>query len=298
MITFRGILPAAVTPFDAAGQFKPAAFAQLLARFYAAGAHGVYVCGSTGEGLLQSVAQRQAVTEAAVQHSPAGKQVIVHVGAFLTADAVALAQHAARAGAHAVSALPPTGSYSFAEIKVYYHAIATASDLPLLIYFMPALYPGISTAAQIHELCALPNVIGLKFTDFDLYKLSQLKQRGVTLFSGYDEVLVAGLLMGADGGIGSFYNVVPELFVQLYTHAQADEWAQARALQDRINELITIGLRYPVVPAVKAMLRRQGIDCGECLEPRRKLTAAEEADLDEQLARSRFGAMLRCGDQV
>jgi N-acetylneuraminate lyase len=293
MTTFRGILPAAVTPFDAAGKFNPGAFEQLLARFYAAGAHGVYVCGSTGEGMLQSVAQRQAVTEAAVQHSPAGKQVLVHVGAYTTADAVALAQHSARAGAHAVSALPPTGSYSFAEIKAYYHAIATASDLPLLIYFMPALYPGISTAAQIHELCELPNVIGLKFTDFDLYKLSLIKQRGVTLFSGYDEVLVAGLLMGADGGIGSFYNVVPELFVELYTHAQAGEWAQARAVQDRINELITIGLRYPVVPAVKAILRRQGIDCGECLEPRRKLTAAEEADLDAQLGQSSFGGLLR-----
>lgn len=293
MNTFRGILPAAVTPFDAVGKFNPAAFEQLLARFYAAGAHGVYVCGSTGEGLLQSVAQRQAVTEAAIQHSPAGKQVIVHVGAFLTADAVALAQHASRAGAHAVSALPPTGSYSFAEIKAYYHAIATASDLPLLIYFMPALYPGISTAAQIYELCELPNVIGLKFTDFDLYKLSQLKQRGVTLFSGYDEVLVAGLLMGADGGIGSFYNVVPELFVELYTHAQADDWTQARAMQDRINELITIGLRYPVVPGVKVMLRRQGIDCGECLAPRRWLTAAEETDLDAQLARSSFSGIFR-----
>ena len=293
MTNFHGILPAAVTPFDAAGKFNPAAFEQLLARVYAAGVDGVYVCGSTGEGLLQSVAQRQAVTEAAVQHSPAGKQVIVHVGAFATADAVTLAQHAARAGAHAVSALPPTGNYSFAEIKAYYRAIATATDLPLLIYFMPALYPAISTVAQIDELCELPNVIGLKFTDFDLYKLSLLKQRGLTLFNGYDEVLVAGLLMGADGGIGSFYNVAPELFVALYTHAQAGEWAQARAVQTRINELITIGVRYPVVPAVKAMLRRQGIDCGACLAPRRMLTAAEEADLDAQLARSSFCAMLR-----
>lgn len=94
---------------------------RLLARLYAANVHGVYLCGSTGEGMLQRLAQRKLITEIAVKNSPPDKQVIVHVGAATTAEAIELARHAARTGAHAISSLPPLiGGYSFAEIKTFY----------------------------------------------------------------------------------------------------------------------------------------------------------------------------------
>jgi N-acetylneuraminate lyase len=120
------------------------------------------------------------------------------------------------------------------------------------------------------------------------------------VFNGRDEVLVAGLLMGADGGIGSFYNLVPDLFVQVYRLAQAGEWAKARAVQGTINELITITLQFPLFPAIKLMLGWSGIDCGQCLPPRRPLTGEEESELRESLARSsfagsRFAAALEIG---
>jgi dihydrodipicolinate synthase/N-acetylneuraminate lyase len=148
----------------------------VVGRFYEGGAHGVYVYGSPGEGWLQAIAQCQAVTEAAVQHSPAGKQLVVRAGAYVTTD----------------------------------------------------------RRRQRHW---------------------QLLQRhACTLRSAWAQ-------------------------------------AQARVVQERITELITIGLRYLVVPAVKVLLRRQGIDYGPRLVLRRNLTAAEEADLDEQLAQSGFSAL-------
>jgi N-acetylneuraminate lyase len=258
----------------------------LLARVYAAGADGVYVCGQTGEGMQQSVAQRKRVAEAAVAASPREKAVIVHIGAMSTEEAVDLARHAAGIGAHAVSALPAFPNFSFAEIKACYRAIAEASEIPLLIYYFPSLAPAIHALAQVLELCELPNVVGLKFTDADLFKMSEIKKRGATIFYGTDEMLVAGLAMGADGGIGSFYNVMPELFAEMFAQTRAGEWEKARATQAAINEIIAIGLRYPVVAAVKAMLARQGIDCGPCRLPRRSLTPEEEADLDVRLADS------------
>ena len=110
MTEFNGILPALVTPFDREGRFDARAFGRLLERVYAADVHGVYINGSTGEGLLQSAAQRQQVAEAAVGNSPPGKQVIVHVGAASTADAVELARHAARAGATPSAAYRPSAA--------------------------------------------------------------------------------------------------------------------------------------------------------------------------------------------
>jgi N-acetylneuraminate lyase len=222
----------------------------------------------------------------AVKASLRGKTVMVNIGAYTTGDAIELAKHAARAGADSISSLPPLGSYCFAEIRTYYKAIAAASDLPVFIYYFPELCPVISSAGQLMELCSLPNIVGLKFTDFDMYKLSLLKQDGAIVFNGRDEVLAAGLLMGADGGIGTMYNLVPDLFVKLYAHTRTGEWEQARAVQQVINELITIALRFPLFPAVKAMLGWPGIDCGRCIPPRRPLTAEEEASLQDMLVHS------------
>jgi N-acetylneuraminate lyase len=287
---FFGILPAVVTPVDGDGDFRPESFRRLLDRLYAAGVHGAYVCGQTGEGLQQSPAQRMRVAEAAMGHSPAGKQVIIHVGAWSTRDAVALARHASSIGATAVSSLPPVGGYSFPEIRDYYRAVAEAASVPLLVYFFPYFAPAITQVDQLLELCALPNVAGLKFTDSDFYKLSVLARSGAVVFNGSDEMLVAGLLRGACGGIGSIYNLAPDLFVGLYNHAAAGRWAEANRVQDHLNDLIRIILRFPVNPAVKTLLAWSGLDCGPCIKPRRDLSAEEQAALRDLITGSPFAA--------
>ncbi len=286
--TFRGILPAIITPLDENGHFAPAPFERLLERVYAAGVHGVYVCGQTGEGPQLAVEDRKRAAEVAVRCSPKGKLVIVHAGASRPEDAVELVKHAARCGVSAVSSLPPAGGYSFEEVAGYYRKLAAASDVPFLVYFFPDVAPAINRVEHILELCAIPNVIGLKFTDFDLYRLGLFKQAGAVVFNGRDEVLAAGLMMGADGGIGSFYNLIPELFLEVYSLAGANRFVEARAVQYRINELIQLTLRFPALAAIKQMLKWSGIHCGPVAEPRRWLTRAEEAELKRQLAASSF----------
>ena len=216
MTNFEGVLPAVVTPYDDQMRFDADAFEHLLDALYATGIHGIYVCGQTGEGLLQTVEQRKQVAEVALRCSPKDKAVIVHIGASKLDDAIELAKHAERIGVHAISSLPPLGDRSSEEIATYYRGLAGASGLPLLLYYFPDLCPAIRNPDQLLELLALPHVIGLKFTDFNLYQLWQLRRRGMVVFSGRDEVFAAGVLMGASGGIGSFYNLVPELFLRVW----------------------------------------------------------------------------------
>jgi len=116
---FNGILPAVVTTLDGEERFTPGPFERLLDSFYRQDCNGVYVCGQTGEGLLQSPAQRKKVAEVAVRASPKEKSVIVHVGAHNTRETIELARHAASIGAAAVASLPPSGKYSFAEIREF-----------------------------------------------------------------------------------------------------------------------------------------------------------------------------------
>lgn len=292
MADIHGILPALVTPVNAAGEFQEKPFEQLLDRVYKAGVHGVYVCGQTGEGFQLSLDDRRAATECAVRHSPNGAQVITHVGAPTTADAVALARHAAASGAHLISSLPPAGNYSFEEIHQYYSTLADASNVPLLIYYFPSMAPSIRTTEQMLKLCAIPNVIGLKFTDSDFFRLWAIRQTGAVVFSGSDEMLIAGLIMGANGGIGSTYNLIPETYVELYRHVRLGHWEEARKIQNKINEFIQAILRYPVHPAIKQLLAWSGIDCGNCIPPRRELTAAEQTELRVRISETDLGRAL------
>lgn len=292
-VALGGILPAVVTPVDANGRFAAKPFEQLLARVYAAGVHGIYISGTTGEGPLQSVAERKAVIDAAVANSPAGKHVMVHVGASSPADALDLAAYAARAGAHSISSLPPLGgSFTFEEIRDYYRVLGAESALPLVVYYFPLLAPALSTRAQLTAICELPNVAGFKFTNFDLFTLSLVRRPGLAAFNGHDEVLAAGLLMGADGGIGSFYNLVPELFVRIYELGRAGQWEQARPIQESVNALIAFTLRFPLFPAIKQILEWSGLSCGACLPPRPRLTPQQQSELRAGLTTIGFGRLL------
>lgn len=279
----KGVMPAVVTPYDDDGAFSAGRFGKLLEHVYGAGVDGIYVCGQTGEGMQQSPEQRKRVAEVAVELSPAGKAVMIHVGAYSLDDAVGLARHASRIGAHAISSLPPLTGHSFPEIRKYYETLAAASDVPLLVYYFPDLCPAIGAAAQILELTSIPNVAGLKFTDYDLFKMWTVKQAGPVIFNGRDEVFAAGLLMGADGGIGSFYNLVPAWFVEVYRLAKASRWEEARAVQSRISELIRVALQLPAMPALRSMLAWAGVPCGPALGPKVPLTSEQETLLRTML---------------
>lgn len=292
MEELHGILPALVTPVNTEGRFQEKPFEQLLDRVYKAGVHGIYVCGQTGEGLQLSLDDRRAAAECAVSHSPKGAQVIVHVGASSTADAVQLARHASASGANMISSLPPTGSYSFEETRQYYETLAAASSIPLLIYYFPSMAPSIRTTAQMLELCAIPNVLGLKFTDSDFFRLWAIRQTGAVVFSGSDEMLIAGLITGANGGIGSTYNLVPDRYVELYKQARLGNWEEARSIQSEINQFIQIILNYPIHPAIKQLLAWSGINCGSCIPPRRELTLVEQSELRVRISETKLGKAL------
>ena len=297
-VKFGGVVPAAVTPVDEAGSFQPPAFERLLQRLYGAGVDGVYVCGSTGEGMQLSGGVRREVAEAAVALSPPGAQVIVHVGAAAAREALDLARHAAAIGASAVSSLPPPGRFGFRELREYYARLAGETGLPLFLYYFPAMTGAELSLDQLLELCALEGVAGIKITDFDLCRLRTLSQAGAIVFSGRDEVLAAGLLMGAHGTIGTFYNLLPGEAVRLHRLARAGRWEEAVAVQDRINALIRAVSPFPIFPAVKQLLEWTGLPCGRCLPPRLPLETEQRERLRRRVREAGFDSLLTAPEVV
>lgn len=289
MVCFAGVWPALVTPLTAHDRIDVSTTRRLVDHLVEAGIGGLYVCGGTGEGILLPLAERRQMAEAAIEQVNGRVPVIVHVGAAATADAIALAAHAARSGADGVASIPPFYyNVGFQAIEEHYALIAGASSLPLYLYYIPGSTGVTVTAEQMWALCQIPNVRGFKYTSFDMHLLEQVLSLAggtINVFSGPDELFAPMLMVGVDGAIGTTYNVLPGHFVRLYQAFRRGEVETARRLQSQANRVIDAFLKHGGLPAVKEMMRLIGFDCGYCRRPFRRLSedevAALRAELDE-----------------
>jgi N-acetylneuraminate lyase len=235
------------------------------------GIDGFYVGGSTGEGLLQSVEERLAIFETVAEEAGAGAK-IGHVGAVATRDAQAMAKGCAALGYDAVSAIPPIYfPHRKDAIFGYYEDILDASQgTPLIIYNIPAMSGVSFTLDDLARLLSLPGVIGIKQTSVDMYQMEQLRRAfpDALLLNGFDEMLMAGLVSGANGGVGSTYNVMGGRYLQLVDRLRANDVTGAARIQSSCNVVIDELVRASVFPGMKYLLYRLGvIDTPVCRKP-------------------------------
>ncbi|MFZ5916541.1 MAG: dihydrodipicolinate synthase family protein [Chloroflexota bacterium] len=295
MLKLTGIMPALLTPFDREGNVNPAMIRDLIEFQLAHGVSGFYVTGSTGEGLLLSEAERKLVVETAVDQVRGRAPVVAHVGAIGTRSARALAVQAQEAGADAISSIPPIYYHVGAEgIRQYYAQVAGASSLPFYVYNIPAT-TGVDVSVDIMRdlVAALPTLRGIKYTShnfFEMRKLIELEGGCLNVVSGPDEMMIAGQAMGADGAIGTTYNILPRLFVQAYQAINAGDLARARELQAQGNRVIAVFQKFPALSAVKEMMRLIGFDCGAARSPNLPLTEAQRGQVREILQEIDFFA--------
>lgn len=269
-----GILPALLTAFDDHG-VDTKATGQLVDTLMKAGVDGLYVGGSSGEMVLQSTDERKALLECVLENVAGRGCVIAHVGALSTADTVTLAKHAKAVGADAVSSVTPLYyKYTFREVKAYYARVAEASELPVIIYNIPALTGMSLNREQLGELLSIPGVGGMKFTSSDFFQLERLRTDFPehVFYNGSDEMLLSGLAAGADGGIGTTYNFQPKRMVEIRKLYLAGDMAGALEKQSMANRVIEVILRNGVIQSTKALLAMLGLDVGLCREPFLPLT--------------------------
>ena len=256
-----GMYTALLTPLTAAGELNAPMAQKLLLHLLSQGMDGAYVAGTTGEGMRLPLETRRKLVEALMQVLPDEKRLFVHVGTPDVRDAIKLAEHAAESGCHAISSLPPAAGS--AEVMKFYEELAANSPLPLIVYYFPKVAPlAFQKPQELLDICELPNVLGVKFTDFNMYLLNRLAKNGKLVFNGYDEALAAGLLTGAQGGIGTTYNVIGPLVLEIARAAARNDWERTRILQSQVNDVLDILFRYPFFPAVREAVRQLGFDCG------------------------------------
>ncbi len=273
---FEGIMPAMITPYTAEGQINEEVTRRLVRHLIGKGIAGLYLSGTTGEGFLQTVEERQQFLEIVLDEVKGEIPVIAQVGAMDTVTSVQLAKHAARAGADAVSAVAPF-YYKVGpkEVRTHYLDIANASELPLIIYHFPA-FTGVESSADFYaELAQHDQIAGVKFTSKDTFELQQIIAAcgdDFLVFNGPDECCLAGLVTGCCGAIGSTYNIMPETFAALYQKVKEGDLAEARKLQYEANAVIKEMLKYDYIAFEREILRLQGFDTGMPRKPLQQLT--------------------------
>lgn len=287
-ILFKGIMPALPTPVDSSEKLKKGVIEQLMDFDYAGGVNGFYVCGATGEGPALPVKTRMETLEAVIAHNNERGKIIAHIGGPNFTDVKKLIAHAEKSGADAISSMAPNAYYSHknSEIVNYYKKIASLTSLPVVIYVTPLLL-GNDLTKVFEELMSVDNIIGLKFTLKDYYLMSMLKMinsGNINIINGPDEMLLAGLAMGADGGIGSTYNVMPHRYVALYNAFIAGDIQKARQIQYDINKVVSVLIKNDnCFAAVKATLTLFGIDMGSTVFPGAKFSKQDMQKLKHDL---------------
>ena len=282
----RGISPALLTPFDANGNVNTNALEKLVEYNLNKGVAGFYVGGSTAEAFLLTERERNLVYEVVAKTTNGRGKLFAHVGCISTDQAVSFAKTAEKCGYDAISAIAPFYyKFSFTQIKKYYYDIVDSTDLPMIIYNFPN-FSGVNLSAeQVAEFFCDPRFIGIKHTSNDYFALEQFKANFPehTVFNGFDEMLLAGLSMGADGGIGSTYNFMAEKFVDIMDAFDKGDIQRAQNIQAEANRIIKALCKVGVMEAEKEVLNQLGFDFGNARAPFSILTDEQKAFIRENI---------------
>ena len=259
---YEGIFPAFYACYEEDGSVSPARVQQLTAWLLEKGVTGVYVGGSSGECIYQSVAERKLLLENVMAVAEGKMVVIAHVACNNTADSMELARHAESVGVDAIAAIPPIYFHLPPHaIAKYWNDISSAApNTDFIIYNIPQL-AGVALNSQLlREMLKNPRVIGVKNSSMPIQDIEMWRDEGALVFNGPDEQLLSGLVAGAVGGIGGTYGVMPQLYLELFRLVQSGEIQKAREIQDECCHIIyaMCSCKGNMYAAIKTILKEMG----------------------------------------
>jgi 4-hydroxy-tetrahydrodipicolinate synthase len=284
-----GIITATVTPLTEDGQLNVSALSRLNHFLIEKGIHGLFPCGSTGEGVLLSTEERKKVAEGSVKDAAGRVAVVIHTGSISLKEAIELTSHARDIGADGAALIPP---YYFSvddqTIFQFYSTIAEkVPDFPLYVYNIP---PNVKNSVSPKVLAQLqeryPGFVGVKDSSMDFMNFINFKMampEDFCVLMGNDAQIYASLLMGGKGAVAATSTVFPEPVVEIYESLKAGNREKALKAQEQVTRLRAVLRTYPPIAAHKKALEFRGIPVGAPRLPLRPLTPEEAEKLKAEL---------------
>lgn len=280
-----GLIAATFTPMTVEGALDLDRIPAVTDFVFGQGADGLFVCGSTGESASLTTSERMDVTEAYVAAARKRAPVVIHVGHNSLRDAQEIAAHAERVGASAIAAAPPS-YFRPGSVEVLTECLreiaSAAPNTPFYYYHIPRItgvdFPVIDLLQRADA--ELSTLAGIKYSEFtldDLLRCVRHRDGHYNILFGSDEMLLAGLSMGAAGAVGSTYNFLGPYYQCVIASLTEGNLEDARRHQAVATEIVHAIIRFGGGNAIKAAMGLVGVDCGP---PRLPLTPLGETEVD------------------
>lgn len=280
---YKGIIPAFYACYDGEGNVSSERVKALTEYHIKKGVKGVYVNGSSGECIYQSVEDRKKTLESVMEATKGRLTVIAHVACNNTKDSVELARHAERLGVDAIAAIPPIyfrlPEYAIAE---YWNDMSNAApNTDFIIYNIPQLAGVALTPSLFEKMRKNKKVIGVKNSSLPVQDIQMFKLAGgenYVIFNGPDEQFISGRVIGAEAGIGGTYGVMPELFLKMDELVKAGKMEEAMKVQYAANDVIykMCSCKGNMYGVIKEILRiNEDLDIGGVRKPLASLFAED-----------------------
>lgn len=283
MNKITGLIAATFAAYHQDGTINLDIIPSLVDKMIIDGLSGVFICGTNGEGPNLTTEERMAIAEAYVKAANKRILVLIHVGHSSIGECRKLAAHAEQIGADAISSVAafyfkPTSVNNLVNSMA---AIASAApNTPFYYYNIPTLtgvgMDMISFLQKAEDL--IPNLAGIKYTASTLHEYQaclNYKDGKFDILFGYDEMLLPALAVGAKGAIGSTYTFAARLYLQVIKLYEGGFSEQAAAIQLHAVNMVRELVKYPPIPAQRAIMKMEGYDLGKCRLPLEPLTDKE-----------------------
>lgn len=293
----EGLIAAPFTPMKGDGSLNTGLIPDYVTKLKNDRLSGVFICGTTGEGMLMTSDERKEVAEKWIAEQTENFKVIVHVGSTSSKQSYELARHAQETGAYAVGCMGPVFlSPSTVEDLVDFCAevASGARDLPFYYYHIPSVSGVSLSMVDFLQKAApvIPNLAGIKFTHTNFMEMQQclhLHNGKWDILSGFDEMLLAGLAFGAKGAVGSTFNFMAPLYEQIISDFSNGNITAARKNQYKSVKIIEILVKYHgAIVSGKTWMKSVGIDCGKCRYPLKNITESEHESFIKEMEAAGF----------
>ncbi|WP_353980088.1 4-hydroxy-tetrahydrodipicolinate synthase [Salinicola endophyticus] len=286
-LAFRGIVPALITPLDVHEEIDEAGLRRLVDTLIGKGVHGLFALGTNGEFFSLSDDEKVRVASIVVEQAAGRVPVFAGTGGYTTRGVIALNARMAEVGVDGLSIITPYfNGATQAELITHYETIAGATELPILLYTIPAKAGVTLEVASVARLAEIPNIRGIKDSggDFDrLVQLIRLRREDFAVFTGTDSMILWTLMAGGDGAVAATTNAVPDVVMSIWHAWQAGDIDTAREAQEALRPLRSAFALGTMPSVLKTAAELLGMPAGPARAPVQALTPGARASLERAL---------------
>ncbi|OCA79488.1 dihydrodipicolinate synthase family protein [Chryseobacterium contaminans] len=278
-LNWEGIYPAVLTPFTKEGKIDFEMFTINTEAQIKAGVHGIILAGTLGEASTLETEEKFELLQYAKKITQGRIPVILNLSENTTQNAVNFAQKAKELGADGLMLLPPMRYKADSrEVVEYFKAVATATDLPILIYNNPVDYGIYVTLEMFDELIEYPTIQAVKESTRDLANVTRMINRfgkRIKILGGVDTICLETLMLGADGLVAGLVDAFPNETMAMYNYAKAGEYDKAVAIYRWFMPLLELDIHPKLIQYIKLAATAEGISNPYVRAPRLELQGEE-----------------------